>query len=100
MTLCTAGSFLRFKVRKFKTESGFVTWAKKQVPIVFYLFSAPILARCCHKPNPKPVIFRQASKRVSQGRLGNGLAYFQAIVNRDSFKKLSQVILITNLIQV
>ena len=35
-----------------------------------------------------------------QGRIGNGLEFFQGIVNRDNFKKMSQVVLILNLVQV
>ena len=36
----------------------------------------------------------------SLGRLGNGFEFFQRIVSRENFKKISQIVLLMNLVQV
>jgi hypothetical protein len=40
-----AGSLLRFKIRKFKTEGFFTSWAKKQVTAPFIMLPLPPLSR-------------------------------------------------------
>lgn len=84
-----SGSILRYKVSKFKTDSQIVKWIKNQVN------TALSHSACCYLGR------RRFVHKVSpQGRFGNGIAFFRAIVQTQLFKKLSQGLLILSLIQV
>jgi hypothetical protein len=83
-----SGSILRFKIREFKKDSPFVSWAKRQVLM---------------RNTRTHCVYRNCScvlDNCIQGRLGTGLNFFRAIVQKEKFKKWSQVILIFNLVQV